>query len=76
MQVPDQTMEAMFLVDIAQPVNNQFPVLEVDSLNVFYIHSNNYVTPVYMTKKTIFQSVQRLEWLWLAEADASRREAG
>ena len=30
MQVPQQIKSALFLVDKAQPVNHQFPVLEVD----------------------------------------------
>ena len=30
MQVPQQIKSALFLVDKAQPLNHQFPVLEVD----------------------------------------------
>ena len=35
MQVLEQIMVAMNLVDIAQPVNNQFPLLEVDLLILY-----------------------------------------
>ena len=44
MQVLEQFKVALFLFDIAQLRNHQLPVLEVDSLNVLYIHYNYYVT--------------------------------
>ena len=45
MQVREHIQIALFVVDLAQPVNQQLPVLEVDPLNVLYIHCNYYVIP-------------------------------
>ena len=51
MQVLEQLQVALFIADLPQPLNHQLPELEVDSLNVFYIHCSNYKTNVYMTKQ-------------------------
>ena len=40
MQVLEKIHIALLLVDLAQPRNHQLPVLEVDPLNVLYIHYN------------------------------------
>ena len=57
MQVLEQLQVALFLVDLAQPLNHQLPVLEVDPLYILYIHCSNYVTPVYMSKEDTISKV-------------------
>ena len=75
MQVLKQLKVALLVVDLAQPLHHQPPVLKVDSLNVFYVHCNYYVTPVYNTKN-MFKGIQRLSGVWLAEANAARCQGG
>ena len=58
MQVLEQLKVALFLVDIAQPLNHQLAVLKVNPLYIVYVQSSNYVTLVYMSKQdTIFKGV-------------------
>ena len=45
MLVLKQLKVALLVVDLAQPLNHQPPVLKVDSHNRFYVHYTYYVTP-------------------------------